>query len=424
MLRTLIAVAAGLTFFVATFLAFDVQATIKKVDRDQSILFFTSDQKDRSAKVAKDAKFLDSLRKPLADGLKSAEIKAGVVVTLSIEPVDGKPVIMALKLSKEVAKPAAKKDAVFQEFKVDTTGLFPLTDLGAKEYKGFKGGLYPDGKNTRPASHEAAGLALAKEVQSRNKDGQPAKDWKIVLLGIGFSNTVQAFNGFMQVAKNDKDINPKVVLVNGAMGGMAAFMVHQPNEGRGKVYWDSVDEKLKSADVTRPQVQAIWIKETNPAGAQEGGFPKYTQDLQAQMADVLRLLHDRFPNLKLVYVSSRTFGGWAKSRAGAKAPGNSEPYSYESGFAVQWLIEQQLKGDPGLNHDAKKGAVKAPWLSWGPYLWANGSAKRSDGFHFEKQDFRDDDQMHHSAAGITKLGHQLVDFFKIDATTRSWFVVK
>ena len=196
----------------------------------------------------------------------------------------------------------------------------PLTDLGTKEYKGFKGALYPDGKNTRPANHEVAGLVLAKQVQPLNKDGKPSSDGKIVLLGIGFSNTVQGFSGFMNAAKDDKDINPKVLLVNGAMGGMAAFMVHKPDEGRGKLYWTTVDEKLNGADATRQQVQVVWIKETNPAGAQDGGFPKYTQDLQAQLGDIMRILHDRFPNLKLAYVSSRSYGGWASRAPGSKAP--------------------------------------------------------------------------------------------------------
>ncbi len=311
MLRACVGV-VGLTVFAGVVLAFDVQVTIKKVDPDNGILYFTSDQKDRVAKVAKDAPILDTQGKALKDGLKSAELKAGAVVTLSIEAVDGKPVIMALRLGKEAAKKAGKKDAAFEEFKVDTTGLVPLTDMGAKEYKGFKGGLYPDGKNSRPAAHEAAGLALAKQIQPLDKDGKPKSDGKIVLLGIGFSNTVQGFGGFMQVARDDKDINPKVVLVNGAMGGMAAFMVHKPDEGRGKLYWSSVDEKLKSAEVTRQQVQVVWIKETNPAGNQDGGFPKYAQDLQAQMGDIMGILHDRFPNLKLVYLSSRTYGGWAR----------------------------------------------------------------------------------------------------------------
>ena len=47
---------------------------------------------------------------------------------------------------------------------------------------------------------------------------------------------------------------------------------------------------------------------------------------------------------------------------GRAGPGNSEPFSYESGFAVKWLVEQQLKGDPALNYDPQKGTVQAPWL--------------------------------------------------------------
>src|SRR5262249_10897953 len=78
----------------------------------------------------------------------------------------------------------------------------------------------------------------------------------------------------------------------------------------------------------------------------------------------------------------------------------------------KWLIERQLKGEPALSSDPAKGAVKAPWLSWGPYLWANGETKRADGFHFLKSDFQDDDQMHHSEAGMRKLGNQLLLFFK------------
>ena len=33
----------------------------------------------------------------------------------------------------------------------------PLTDLGSGQYLGFAGGLYPDGKNSRPSAHADAG---------------------------------------------------------------------------------------------------------------------------------------------------------------------------------------------------------------------------------------------------------------------------
>jgi hypothetical protein len=317
-----------------------------------------------------------------------------------------------------LAQPAAQSDKVKQQ---DTRALIPLTDLGTKEYKGFPGGLYPGGKNTRPAGHEAAGIALARHVQPLDADGKPNPDGKIVLLGIGFSNTVQAFNGFMAVAKEDNDLNPKLVLVNGAKGGRAAFMIQNPDDGRqGTDYWADVDKKLQAANVTRKQVQVVWIKETNP-NPPDPGFLKFTQDLQAQLGKIVRVVQQRFPNVKLAYFSSRTYGGWAH-RPGGGSPGNSEPFSYETGFAVKWLIEQQLKGEPALNYDASKGPVRAPWLSWSAYVWSNGPIKRSDGVSFELEDFTPSDHMHESPAGQRKVGRLLLQFFKTDSTIRPWFV--
>jgi hypothetical protein len=415
MLRRFVGAAGALVLFAATVAAFEVDAVIKKVDAEMGVVVFTADQKERTAKVAKDARILDEQGKELADGLKAKELKEGAAVALRIEREDDKPVIHAIRLGKK-----AEAAPVKEEPRVDTSKLVPLTDLGTDEYQGFKGGLYPGGKNERPAAHEKAGLALAKQVQPLDADGKPSADGKIVLLGIGFSNTVQSYQGFMQVAKDDKDINPRVVLVNAAVGGMSANMIQNPDEGRGKQYWVTVDERLKAAGVTRAQVQAIWLKETNPA-PHEGGFPKYIQKLQGELTKIVQILPQRFPNAKLVYLSSRTYGGWAKANMG-KAPGNSEPYSYETGFAAKWLIEEQIKGDKELNCEPDKGAVQAPWLSWGPYLWANGETKRKDGFSFKPTDFRDNDRMHHSPEGQEKIGKELLRFFKTDATTKGWFV--
>jgi hypothetical protein len=87
-------------------------------------------------------------------------------------------------------------------------------------------------------------------------------------------------------------------------------------------------------------------------------------------------------------------------------------------------VEQQLRGDAALNFEAGRGAVKVPWLSWGPYLWANGERPRRDGFHFELSDFRDNDRMHHAPQGQKKTGKELLRFFKTDPTTRDWFAQK
>ncbi len=425
--RSLVPIVCALVALAGPASAFEVKATIKSVDADSRRIQFNARDQDRTATVAPDAKILDEQGAPLAAGLKADALKAGAVVVLSVERVNNMPVIQAIRLGGVLAaQPLPKaKNASAQpvvDFKFpDTSKLVPLTDLGTGKYEGFEGGLYPDGSNTRPASHEAAGLALAKQIQPLDAEGKPSAEGKIVLLGLGFSNTVQAFNGFMDVAKKDTTLNPHLILVNGAVGGMAAQMVQQADTGRGKQYWDTVDTKLKAAGVTRAQVQAVWIKQTNPQQLNEGGFPKYVQDFQAQLANKVRIVHDRFPNAKLAYFTSRSYGGWARPNQG-RGPGNSEPWSYESAFAYKWLIEQQLKGDPAVNYDPSKGPVKAPWMSWGPYIWNNGDKPRSDGFQLVLSDFMETDQMHESPAGRIKVGNQMLQFFKTDATTRTWFV--
>jgi hypothetical protein len=88
---------------------------------------------------------------------------------------------------------------------------------------------------------------------------------------------------------------------------------------------------------------------------------------------------------------------------------------------VKWLIEKQLAGDAELNFDPKKGDVKAPWLSWGPYLWVNGTTKRAaDGFTSEQSEFGPDGT-HHAQQGVAKYGAELLKFFRTDSTSRGWF---
>jgi lysophospholipase L1-like esterase len=295
----------------------------------------------------------------------------------------------------------------------NTSKLTPLNELGTAKYQGFQGGLYPGGKNERPAAHDAAGIALAKQVQPLAADGKPSADGKIVLLSVGMSNTTQEFSTFKRIADADPEKNRKLVIVDGAQGGMSANRIMNPDDKSGSQFWNTVDQRLRAAGVTREQVQVAWIKQADPGPTQ--GFPTYARTLQGELRQIVQLMHPRFPNLKLVYLSNRTYGGYAKSRL------NPEPYAYESAFAVKWLIEGQLSGDSALNYEPDKGPVSAPWLSWGPYLWANGTTKLADGLFYEESDFGSDGT-HPSASGQRKVAERLLRFFKTDSTTRPWFV--
>jgi lysophospholipase L1-like esterase len=292
--------------------------------------------------------------------------------------------------------------------------LKPLPELGAGKYKGYQGGLYPGGKNERPADHEKAGLALARKMRPLDREGKPDPRGKVVLLSIGMSNTTQEFSAFVRLANADRDKSPHLVPVDGAQGGMSAGRIVDPDDGgSGTRFWKTVDRRLKSAGVTRAQVQVVWVKQADPGPTQ--GFPRYARALEEELAKIVRLLPKRFPNVKLAYLSSRTYGGYAKTRL------NPEPYAYESGFSVKWLIERQIKGEASLNHDPGKGKVRAPWLSWGPYLWANATAKNPEGLSYEEDDFGPDGT-HPSASGRRKVAEALLRFFKGDRTARPWFV--
>ncbi len=413
--------------------AFEVHGELRQVDPQQRRIVISAGGREHALRVPEEAKVYGADGKPLGEGLNAKAFHKGARVTL-IGSRDGQQrVLREIRVERESgaaaddanSKPSGSSPASSPASpppQQDTLKLVPLNDLGSGTYQGFPGGLYPDGKNRRPAPHEAAGVKLAAQVQPLDADGKPSSDGRIVLLGIGFSNTVQAFHGFMEVAQDDRQINPKLLLVNGAVGGMSASMVQDAGDQRtGTKYWNTVDERLKAAGAARAQVQVVWIKETDPA-PHEGKFPQYIRALESELTRIVQLLPGRFPNVKLVYLSSRTYGGWAKPRPDGRGPGNSEPYSYESGFAVKWLIQRQLEGEAALNFDAAKGPLKAPWLSWAAYLWTNGQTPRSDGLYFELDDFQEKDRMHESPAGQRKVGKQLVQFFKSDPTAKPWFL--
>src|SRR5262245_48499132 len=88
------------------------------------------------------------------------------------------------------------------------TGRVPLNDLGTGTYLGAQGGLYPGGVNSRPSTHDSAGVFLAaNRVKPRNAAGAiDETNGRIVLISIGMSNTTQEFSEFIRVAGGDPAI--------------------------------------------------------------------------------------------------------------------------------------------------------------------------------------------------------------------------
>jgi hypothetical protein len=294
----------------------------------------------------------------------------------------------------------------------ESTGLVPLPDLGTGTYKGEQGGLYPGGVNAPPPSHLKAGIAIARKIVPLDAEGRPASDGKIVMISVGMSNTTMKFTTFMQLAKEQHDLNPKLVLVDGAQGGQVAWITSKP----GTPFWEVVGDRLTAAGVTPAQVQAAWLLQANPGPREE--FPTEMKELQRDIIDTLHVMHDKFPNLKVTYLSSRTYAGYATS------PLNPEPHAYESGFAVKWVISDQLAGKPEMNYDPAKGAVRAPWVEWGPYVWADGVKGSKSGLSYVREDYTEQDGTHPTPSGRMKVATRLMEFLKTDPTSRGWFLGK
>lgn len=323
-------------------------------------------------------------------------------------------VMLGLPLDGQVRRAAAEPNEICAEPHQDVAT--PLNDLGASFYirmdgtpTGFQGGLYPGGVNSRPAGHEAGGLAQAGQIQPLDLSGSPDPvNGKIGLISIGMSNTAMEFRTFRQFALADPAVNPQVVFINGAQAGVTAEQWIDPDAAS----WVEALRRVEELGLSAEQVQAAWVKLTLIG---QGDFPQEAQLLQSYLELTAQNLLINFPNVKLAYFSSRTrsYLAWIGL--------DPEPSAYESGFAVKWLVEQQISGDPGLNYDPEQGTVAAPWISWGPYLWADGENPRSDGLTWLQEDLIGD-CTHPTDLGEAKAAGMMLDFFRTDSTSRSWFL--
>ncbi len=292
------------------------------------------------------------------------------------------------------------------------TGLVPLTDLAEGTYKYEDGGLYGGGSNIPPESHRSAAIEQLSKIEPLDALGEPSSDGSVVLVSIGMSNTTQEFSVFKSLANKDSKKSPRFKLVDAAQGGQDSLCWADPENRTHKNKpspWDVLEKRLKEAEVSSRQVQAAWIKLTRAQPALLGEFPTHALTLRDDLLKVVNELRRRFPNMRIVYLSSRIYAGYALK------PLSPEPYSYENAFSVRWLIRDQIEGAPELNYDSRRGEVKAPLLLWGPYLWGDGTTPRkNDGLVWERKDLIERDGIHPSESGCEKVAQMLLKFFKTD----------
>lgn len=393
MLRYISFAIFGLVFCAGSLLALEAVGTIKSVDADKGVVVVVANGKDRTLKADAKLKVLDAKGNELADGLKAKELKAGAEVTVTVEFEKNEAVLKTLQLGQKRAAPAAGGKT--------SIGFKPLTEMTADDkYKGEDGGLYGGGNNDPPEAHFAAAKKESARIVPLDSEGRPAKDGTIALVSISMSNATQEFSAFKRIADADKEKSPLVTVVDCAQGGQA-MAEWAPPEARP---WTEAERRLKAAGVTNKQVQVAWIKLANKGP--RGDLAEHGKKLQKDTIAVIQNAKARFPNLRIIYLGSRIYGGYSNG------PLNPEPYAYEGAFVARWLIRDQAKGD----------LAKEPLLLWGPYLWADGTTPRkADGLVYERADLAADGT-HPSDGGRKKVADQLLAFFKADPLAKAWFL--
>lgn len=279
------------------------------------------------------------------------------------------------------------------------------TDPAKKSYVTF---LYPDSSNKMPAAHRAKGEAIAAAIKPLNKQGNvDLANGKILAVAEGMSNMRDEMEAFAALlAKKAAELNPKFQLISLAEGGCDLEC------------W--IDKGVGAVD---PQVQIlIWKQTSNRPQTADGSprqpssnfpnkdskrFPAHALTTKTLLKQRLLDLKKKYPNLKQVYFTSRSYGGWT---CAPSADDYREPVAFEEGFSFKWLLEDQILGkDPQLAFEG--GNAPAAWLAWGPYIWNPAW----------KQDMFRTDGAHPCSKGTEAIAQMWYDSLSTYTTSKTWF---
>jgi hypothetical protein len=292
-----------------------------------------------------------------------------------------------------------------------SVGFLPLMDMTASDsYQGEEGGLYGDGVNALPGNHPhmVKAYEATLDIQPRNSSGAvDLVNGRIGFISIGMSNAKAEFGKFQENVGAEK--SPAIVIVNGAQPGKVASVWANPTPGDDP--WAFLADKVTAAGLSPAQVQAVWLKQANAdPDAEDDAFPVYAQKLRDDMGTIVRRVRTDYPNVGVVYFSSRIYAGYADILL------SPEPFAYEGGFSVRWLIQDQIAGGgaSGVTYD------NSPVLLWGPYLWADGMTPRSDGLVWTCDDF-ESDGIHPEDSARQKVAEMIKDFFTGDSLAKTWY---
>jgi len=245
-----------------------------------------------------------------------------------------------------------------------STTQTPISDLGTTSYyKGYVGGIYGQGSNTIPAAHAAR---------------QPSIGASETILAIGMSSAAQIFNKVISNGTGPAGWT----YINASL---AQRTVEEWADTTNNAF-DLADAEIADSSKTPADITVLWacmasdLRDSLPVELPFKSGQAYV--FANHFARVLRIAHQRYPNLKVVLITAHPRVKVPAEDAFADII--SEPYAYEDNFAVMWLIEEAIWQQDG-NAARRFGDLSASaigWVDWGFYGWATGTARSWDGYSY------------------------------------------
>lgn len=323
-----------------------------------------------------------------------------------------------MRIAKNLLLIAASLISVYANSQRDCSilsGSFvPLENLGTSTYMTYQGGQYPAGSNTRPTLQLTRALNQVNAIMPLNLSGAiDQTNGKIVMIGVGASNPRTEFTAFKELCDTFQCLNNKLKIVNVCKGGTGIQKMNYDTAA----YWNLANDTLSSYGANNLQVQIVWIEQEH-TGSTNMVFPSAPLQLVNEYKKLLQVVLIKYPNVKIAYINSRAYSGYAD---GSSGPGLSSPRDYYNSWAVKWVIENQITNATGFDYTGATPSI--PFVDWATNSWANGNIPKLDGLFWDcVNDFGASDGLHLSTLGEKKVGQRLFNYFSIDTTSKVWFV--
>ena len=288
---------------------------------------------------------------------------------------------------------------------VGSSGLVPLLDLQTGTYLGYQAGLYPGGTNILSGTHLKNGKSIAKGIKPLDGDGNiNFGDGVVLVAGFGPSVPGHIFNKFVEHVRTPSEtynLNPCLDAINLCVGGKD--ISYPTVDSLAADYWEGVVAKVYDVGYTPAQVQIGWMYFNAKGLTEPPVFPDNALEMTESYVLFVNKAKEYFPNLKIMYMSSRHWGGYADTTL-TEYYSLAEPASYQNSWSVKWAVEAQInQTDTRLKY--KGGVPPAPFLLWGPNYWCDANNPRAwdgkkyicslsynpdDGYHLtDQQDTKD-----------------------------------